>query len=190
MFPWKKDLSSTQRNFNSVPNTHEYIIIHHTGTPKGTLAGNIKILTGRHPDGTPYESANPVSAHALVDWNGDAYKLGKSEQSLWHAGKSCWGNLVWLNYHSIGIEIIGPTDEDFTNEQRGAVKALIGHFMAVYNIPPENVLRHKDLTWAWSGKKRLYDGTSPSRKPDVHDSLWKNFKSWDEYRRSIVPKAL
>jgi len=62
--------------------------------------------------------------------------------------------------------------------------------MAVYGIPVENVLRHKDLTWAGSGKKQLYNGKSPSRKPDVHDSLWKNFKSFDEYRRSIIPKAL
>ncbi len=190
MFPWKKDLSAQQRHVWTVPNTHEYIIIHHTGTPKGTLAGNIKILTGTNPNGTPYKTNDPVSAHALVDFNGDAYKLGKSEQTLWHAGKSNWGNLVGLNYHSIGIEIIGPTDNDFSNEQRWTVKALIGHFMAVYGIPVENVLRHKDLTWAGSGKKQLYNGKSPSRKPDVHDSLWKNFKSFDEYRRSIIPKAL
>lgn len=62
--------------------------------------------------------------------------------------------------------------------------------MAVYNIPPENVLRHADITWSGSGKRQLWDGKSPSRKTDVANSLWKNFKSWDEYRRSIVPKAL
>lgn len=106
MFPWKKDLSKQQRHVGSVPNTHDYIIIHHTATPKGTLAGNIKVLTGTNPDGTPYKTTNPVSAHALIDWNGDAYKLGNAEQTLWHAGQSCWGNLVGLNYHSIGIEIL------------------------------------------------------------------------------------
>ena len=136
------------------------------------------------------ETSSDVSAHALVDYDGSAYKLGKSEQTLWHAGKSNWGDLIGLNFHSIGIEIIGPTDGDFSNEQRGTVKALIGHFMAVYGIPPENVLRHADLTHAGSSKKKLWDGISPSRKTDVAHSLWKNFKSWDEYRRSIVPKAL
>lgn len=95
-----------------------------------------------------------------------------------------------MNYHSIGIEIIGPTDGDFSNEQRGTVKDLIGHFMATYNIPPENVLRHADITWKSSGKRQLWDGISRSRKTDVDHALWKNFKSWDEYRRSIVPKAL
>lgn len=37
MFPWKKDLSARQKNVSSIPNTHEYIIIHHTGTGKDTL---------------------------------------------------------------------------------------------------------------------------------------------------------
>lgn len=82
MFPWKKDLSARQKNFSGVPNTHEYIIVHHTGTPNGTLEGNIRVLLG--------ETKSEVSAHALVDWNGDAYKLGKSEQTLWHAGQSNW----------------------------------------------------------------------------------------------------
>ena len=182
MFPWKKDYSARQKNFSSIPNSHEYIIVHHTGTPKWSLEGNIKVLLGETP--------SEVSAHALVDWDGSAYKLWRSEQTLWHAGKSNWWQIIGLNYHAIGIEIIGPTDGDFSNEQRGTVKALIGHFMAVYNIPPDNVLRHADLTWKWSAKKVLWDWVSPSRKVDVANSLWKNFKSWDEYRRSIVPKAL
>lgn len=46
MFPWKKDLSARQKNFSSIPNSHEYIIVHHTGTPKGTLEGNIRVLLG------------------------------------------------------------------------------------------------------------------------------------------------
>ena len=82
MFPWKKDLSARQRNFSSIPNSHEYIIVHHTGTPKGTLDGNIKVLLG--------ETSRDVSAHAIVSWNGEAYKLGRSEQTLWHAGQSNW----------------------------------------------------------------------------------------------------
>ena len=191
MFPWKKDLSAQQRHKNSVPNDHTFILVHHTATPKGTLEGNIKVLTGTNPDGTEYKTPNPVSAHALVDWNGDAYKLGKSEETLWHAGQSNWWKLVGLNYHAIGIEVLGPTDGVFSEEQYVTTTKLIAHYMAVYNIPPERVLRHKDVTWEWAKKSLLYDGKSPNRKPDIHDSFWnKKFKSWDAYRRSIVPKAL
>lgn len=94
-----------------------------------------------------------------------------------------------LNYHSLGIEIIGPTAGDFTDEQRGTVKKLIGHLMATFKIPAENVLRHADLTWAGSGKKILWDGKSSSRKTDVDHALWKNFTSWDDYRKKIVVQA-
>ena len=85
MFPWKKDLSARQKNFSGVKNSHEYIIVHHTGTPAGTIEGNIRVLLG--------ETNSDVSAHAIVDVDGSAYKLGRSEQTLWHAGLSNWGLL-------------------------------------------------------------------------------------------------
>lgn len=185
MFPFKQDLSAQQKNYSKwVVNTVEYIIIHHTATPAGTLQGCINWLLGKT------STSNPVSCHFIVDVDGSAYKLGDPKQVLWHAGQSLWGMTVGLNYHSVGIEIIWPTDWDFTNEQRGTVKALIGHLMATFKIPAENVLRHADLTWSGSGKKTLWDGKSKSRKTDVDHALWKNFPSWDAYRKSIEVKAL
>lgn len=155
MFPWKKDLSKTQRHTSKgMENTCDFIIVHHTATPPGTLKGNIKILTGTNPDGTEYKTTNPVSAHALIDSNGDAYKLADPRQVTWHAGQSNWGNIVGLNYHGIGIEVIGP---GFTEEQRKTVRALIQHLMAVFQIPKENVLRHADLTHKGSSKRQLWD---------------------------------
>jgi N-acetylmuramoyl-L-alanine amidase CwlA len=60
MFKFKADYSKRQKNFSgSLMNTHEYIIVHHTGTPQGTLEGNIKVLLG--------ETDRDVSAHFLVD---------------------------------------------------------------------------------------------------------------------------
>lgn len=153
MFPWKKDLTLQQRHKqNNPPNTKDFIIVHHTGTPAGTLAGNIKILTGTNPDGSEYKTTSPVSAHALVDFNGDAYKLANSEWVTWHAGKSVWEKYVGLNWNAIGIEVIGPTNGAFSEEQYKTTTALIGHYMAVHNIPAEKVLRHKDLTWTGSTK--------------------------------------
>lgn len=192
MFPWKKDLTGQQRHKQtSVVNSKKFIIVHHTATPAPSLAWNIKILTGTNPDGSEYKTDNPVSAHALIDYNGDAYKLAQSDWVAWHAGKSNWGSYVGLNFDSIGIEVLWPTNGAFSEEQYKTTTALIAHYMATYKIPASNVLRHKDLTWAGSMKAILYDGKSPTRKPDIDDSFWnKKFKSWDEYRKSIVPKAL
>lgn len=189
MFPFKKDLSATQRHYSKwVENTCEYIIVHHTATPPGTLKGNIKILTGNNPDWTVYKTDNPVSAHFLIDTNGDAYKLADPKKVCWHAGQSNWWSVVWLNYHWLGIEVIGP---GFTAEQRATVRSLIQHLMGVFKIPNANVLRHADLTWKWSTKKQLWDEVSPSQKNDIDASFWKiDRTTWKQYQDSFIPKII
>ena len=176
MFPFKQVL--TTRNITPGMNTKEYIVLHHTGTPQGTLAGNLKVLT-----------TWPVSCHFVVDGDGSAYKIGSPDMILWHAGESQWGNKKGMNSFSLGIETIGP---DFTDAQRKTVRELVQHLMAVFNIPKENFLRHADLTNAGSAKKILWDGVSPSRKVDIADSFWKiePRKTWKEYQDSMIPKAL
>lgn len=185
MFPFKKDLSATQQHFSKwIENTCDYIIVHHTATPAGTLNGNIKILTGTDVNWNPFNAKDPVSAHFLIDSNGDAYKLWDPKQVLWHAGQSNWGTIVGMNYHWLGIEIIGP---GFTDEQRKTVRSLISYLMWVFKIPKENVLRHADLTWKGSMKKQLWDGVSPSRKNDVDSSFWKiDRTTWKQYQDSFT----
>lgn len=189
MFPFKKDLVSTQRHYTKgIENTCEYIIVHHTATPPGTLKGNIKILTGTNPDGSEFKTTNPVSAHFLIDSNGDAYKLADPKQVTWHAGQSNWWDIVGMNYHGLWIEVIGP---GFTTEQRATVRALIQHLMGVFKIPGSNVLRHADLTWNGSKKKILWDEKSPSRKNDIDASFWKiDRTSWKQYQDSFIPKII
>jgi N-acetyl-anhydromuramyl-L-alanine amidase AmpD len=49
--------------------------------------------------------------------------------------------------------------------------------MATFNIPKENVLRHKDIR--------------PKRKTDIADIFWNNkYKSWKDYQNSLVPLKL
>lgn len=177
MFPFKQDLSSQQKNYTKgITNTCEYLIIHHTWSPQGTLWGNLKTLLGL--------TKNPVSCHFIVDGDGSAYKLADPKLVTWHAGSSRWGDVNGLNFHSLGIEIIWP---DFTQAQRVTVKKLIEHLMAVFNIPKENVLRHADLTHAGSAKKILWDGKSKSRKVDVAPSFHP-WITWAGYQDSFVPK--
>lgn len=175
MFPFKQTL--TTKNITPWTNTKEYIIVHHTGTPQGTIAGNIKALT-----------TGAVSCHFIVDGDGSAYKIWSPDNILWHAGVSGWGARTNMNSYSLGIETIGP---DFTDKQRATVRALIQHLMATFNIPNANVLRHADITWGWSSSKTLWDGVSPSRKVDIAESFWKiNRTSWKQYQDSLVPKSV
>lgn len=147
-------------------NTCQFIILHHTATGEGTLKGLINAFTG----------ARQVSAHYLVDTNGDVYKFGEDKDILWHAWTSNWGTLQDLNKFSIWIEIIGPlADGGFTQKQKDAVAILVKELAAKYSIWKENVLRHKDIT---------------SRKTDLADSFWnKDFSSFESFKNSIFNQS-
>lgn len=77
-------------------NSKKFIIVHHTGTGKGTATGVIEGLASR-PDF--------ASCHFFIDEFGNAYKFGSPDDILWHAGESRWGNTHNLNPHSLGIEV-------------------------------------------------------------------------------------
>ena len=120
-------------------NTCEYIILHHTATARGTINGVLNYLS----------TGGKASCHYVVDTNGDAYKIGNDKDILWHAGVSSWQGKSKnnsLNAFSIGIEVIGPLENDsFTDEQRNTVASLIKELAAKYGIPEERILRHKDI---------------------------------------------
>jgi N-acetylmuramoyl-L-alanine amidase len=50
--------------------------------------------------------ASSVSAHLLVDSNGEVTQFVPFNRRAWHAGKSEWGEYKDLNSHSIGIEVV------------------------------------------------------------------------------------
>lgn len=140
-------------------NTCQFIVLHHTWSGEGSIKGLINAFTGQRQ----------VSAHYLVDENGELYKFGDDKDILWHAGTSSWGKLTNLNRFSIGIEVIGPLqDGGFTDKQKETVDALVVELAKKYAIPKENILRHKDI--------------SPGRKWDIADTFWNtravNYKSY------------
>lgn len=143
-------------------NTREFIIVHHTWTKHGTIKWVLKALT-----------IWKVSCHYVVDFNWDKYKIWNTTDILWHAWVSEWKWRKNMNMYSIWIEVIWWVWEDFPKEQRIAVRELIQHLMKTFNIPKENVLRHKDI--------------APWRKIDIVDTFWNHwFKSWQEYQNSLV----
>lgn len=165
MFPFVKTFP-TPAEHHIGKNTCELIIVHHTGTPAGTIQG---VLDGL------YRRPDYASCHFVVDVNGDAYKIGDPTDILWHAGESSWKGRTDMNRYAIGIEIVGTNESVFTKEQKRTVRALIEHLMAVFNIPAENVLRHKDI--------------APKRKVDVADQFWR-IHSWEDYQKTLIPHKI
>ena len=116
----------------------DMILLHYTGMPTGADA----LDRLRDPDAK-------VSAHYLVEENGDVYALVDEEKRAWHAGVSAWRGEFDINARSIGVEIVNPGHEfgyrDFPGAQIDAVIALIKDIRTRHDVAPAMVLGHSDV---------------------------------------------
>lgn len=120
--------------------TPRYVVLHGTWTK--TLHETLGFLTNVGGD-------NRVSAHYVIDANGDVYQLVDEARRAWHAGAGEWQGETDMNSASIGIEIqnyglkSGEPDP-YTDAQMASLIALLKEILARHAIPPENVIGHED----------------------------------------------
>lgn len=143
-------------NFNECKYPVSMIILHYTAIP--TCAESLIRLSATTND------AGNVSAHYLVDRNGDVIRLVDEANRAWHAGIGSWVGLADINSRSIGIEIVnvGLTEdgkrEPFPDAQIDAVIKLCRDIQSRYQI--KYVLGHSDV--------------APQRKQDPGEAFpWK-----------------
>ena len=96
--------------------------------------------------------ANPksgVSAHYVVEEDGQVVHMVREEQRAHHAGRSHWRGVTDVNSASIGIEIVNPGHEwgyrPFPQEQMSALIPLVAEIVRTYSIEPRNVVGHSDV---------------------------------------------
>lgn len=165
MFPFKQKFPTPKEHTPGV-NSCQYVILHHTGTKEWTIKGVLDWL---------YRRDDYASCHFVIDTNWDAYKIGLPQDILWHAWQSSWGKLKDMNKYSMGIEVIGPLSNwGFTSEEKLTLRKLVQHLMFAFNIPKENVIRHKDI--------------APTRKVDPYDTLFDTFTWFSKWQSSLKPK--
>jgi monofunctional glycosyltransferase len=76
-----------------------------------------------------------VSAHYVVDKNGDIYQMVRDDCSAWHAKAA--------NSRSIGIEHVGTAADRLTDAQSRASAELVRWLVAEYEVAAANVVGHK-----------------------------------------------
>lgn len=90
-----------------------------------------------------------VSAHYLIDEQGQVYQLVADEYRAWHAGTSYWRGQEGLNATSIGIELQNTGHqhgyENFPNAQVLSLIALSRMLIQKYDIPAPNIVGHSDI---------------------------------------------
>lgn len=123
----------------------KYLIMHYTGMETG------KAALDRLCD----EEAK-VSAHYMIEENGEVYHLVDESKRAWHAGVSKWENDIGLNDLSIGIELVNTGHpypgydsvyRPFPERQMAALIELSKSIVTRQNIKPCYVIGHSDIAW-------------------------------------------
>lgn len=130
------------------------VIIHATAT--GGLASPLEWLT---------LPKSKVSAHYLIDKNGDIFQLVAEKDIAWHAGESYWDGQPHVNAFSIGIELVNPNDGyyPYPEEQLQALVELVVAICRDFRIEAKDVVGHCDIALG--------------RKTDPAGFPWEDFRA-------------
>ena len=123
-----------------------FLILHHTASNADMSGYLAKPGDGRK-----------VSVHFHITRTGAVTRYSnlvdlrmKTAMHAYHAGASRWtykGKVyTGLNAHSIGIELDGDGKTAFTPPQLSKMYALCTEIMSAFQIPPECVLGHKEIS--------------------------------------------
>ncbi len=125
-------------NFDARNRDVDMIILHYTG-----------MKTGEEARQRLCDKASKVSAHYVIEENGDCYRLVDEQNRAWHAGVSSWRGDAETNARSIGVEIVNPGHEfgyrAFPDAQIDVVIALLKGIRTRFEIPLRHILGHSDV---------------------------------------------
>ncbi len=158
-------------NYSEFPNVDaiDLLVIHSISLPPGQFGGLgiEKLFTNQlNADEHPYYkniADLKVSAHALIRRDGKIIQFVPFNKRAWHAGKSVFMQRENCGDFSIGIELEGTDDTDFTERQYLQLASLTQELFNIYpKIARERIVGHSDI--------------APGRKTDPG----KNF-IWEKY---------
>lgn len=125
------------------PGPIDMLVLHYTGMESGDKA--IAHMC---------DPASEVSAHYVVERDGQVLQLVAEEKRAWHAGVAFWDGHSDINSCSIGIEIVNR-GHDFLMEdgslqtfpaaQMQVVAELVAGLKARYGIQTKRIVAHSDI---------------------------------------------
>jgi N-acetylmuramoyl-L-alanine amidase len=120
----------------NIPRKIKFIVIHH-----------IQANSLQHALDQLYD--HKVSAHFIIDEDGNVFELVNEKDIAYHAGVSYWQGYESLNKYSIGIELISkdPFHLGFTNYQMNSCVELTRYLLRKYEILARNVVGHSDIAY-------------------------------------------
>jgi AmpD protein len=141
-------------NFDSRPeNTSiKLIVVHGISLPPGEYGGgHIRNFFCNRLDPGAHEyfesiCGMTVSAHCLIERDGNIVQFVSFQDRAWHAGESEWRGEQACNDFSVGIELEGCDDEAYTDSQYESLADLItGLRMKFPAIGLDAITGHSDI---------------------------------------------
>ena len=104
-----------------------------------------------------------VSAHLLIDRQGEVVQFVPLGQRAWHAGDSSFAGCANCNDYSIGIELEGTDTQAYSDKQYQSLVCISRELLAAYPaLSAERIVGHSDI--------------SPGRKTDPGPAFdWPRF---------------
>jgi N-acetylmuramoyl-L-alanine amidase len=112
----------------------QFIVLHYTAM-NSAAAAHARLC----------DPAHEVSAHWLIDPQGQCAALVDEKDRAWHAGAGAWAGVDDINSHSIGIELAHAGDHPFAAPQMDGLETLLGAIMARWNIAAHRIIAHSDM---------------------------------------------
>lgn len=134
------------------------IVVHYT------TAGNVDSTIGWFKN-----SESQVSAHYVIDKNGDIYQMVKDTDKAFHAAKA--------NRTSIGIEHVAKKGDRLTEAQEKSSIHLIKWLMTEYKIPKANIKAHKQVLETSCPGNIFGDDIDNTKLPKFKEWVAKNFSN-------------
>jgi N-acetylmuramoyl-L-alanine amidase len=114
------------------------IVLHYTGMRSGPEA--LQRLC---------DPSAKVSAHYLLEEDGELFRLVPEERRAWHAGVSFWRGERDVNGASIGVELVNPGhDHDlrpYPEVQIARLIALLDEIRTRWTVADEDIVGHSDV---------------------------------------------
>ena len=160
-------------NFDERPNSVDIdtIIIHCISLPEGRYDNNYVIdffqnkLDISLDDSFKSLKNFKVSPHLFIRRNGQIIQMVPFDKRAWHAGESSYNGRSNFNDFSIGIELEGTIDSEYSNHQYQSLNDVIAILKTLYTgITNDNILGHCDI--------------APDRKSDPG-----KFFDWDKLNK-------
>jgi AmpD protein len=126
------------------------LLLHSISLPPGQYGGDAieRLFTNRlDPEAHPYfrEIRDlKVSAHFLVQRDGEVVQFVPVERRAWHAGASTWRGRDRCNDFSVGVELEGSDEDSFTPAQYAALITLVRELRA--RLPLRDIAAHSEVS--------------------------------------------